>query len=295
MEQAIHIKFSKEGMLLLNVILAFILYGIALSVKEQDFIELRHRWKSTLVGVLSQFVLLPFITYLLVVVLQPDAYIALGLILVAACPGGNVSNLITFLANGNVTLSISLTALSTLLAVFFTPFNMAFYAGQYEPSASVLKQVSLSLPEMLQTIVVLMFIPLMLGGLTRYFFERFAEKAAFFLQRASMVFLWLFIVFAFAGNAKTFADNIHLVFTTVLLHNALAFLGGFLFAYLARLPIADIKTITIETGIQNAGLGLILVFGFFDGNGMMALVAAAWGVWHLISGWLLAMVFKRWG
>jgi BASS family bile acid:Na+ symporter len=293
MQEAIQIKFSKEGMLVLNAVLAFILYGIALSIKKEDILALRTQWKSAITGVFSQFILLPLVTWLVILVLKPNAGIAMGMILVAACPGGNVSNLITYLAKGNVTLSISLTGLSTLLAVFFTPFNIAFYAKMYEPSSLLLREVSLSFPEMLQTILLLMFIPLSLGGITSYFFNSFAAKAANVLQKISVVFLWLFIAFAFVGNAKAFTSNLHLVFGVVVVHNAVAFLSGYFAAKVTRLSLADTKTVIIETGIQNAGLGLILVFNFFEGNGMMALVAATWGVWHLLSGWVLAMAMRR--
>ncbi len=280
-------------MMLLNAVLAFILYGIALSIKRDDITALRTQWKSAITGVVAQFVLLPFVTFLLIMLLKPSAGIALGMVLVAACPGGNVSNLITFLAKGNVTLSISLTALSTILAVFFTPFNIAFYGALYAPSSEILREVSLSIMEVLQVILILMILPLALGGLTRHFFKSFAERATVVVQKISMLFLWLFIAFAFAGNASTFIQNIHLVFGIVLLHNALGFFTGFIAGRLMRLSVPDTKTITIETGIQNAGLGLILVFNFFDGNGLMALVAATWGVWHLISGWLLAWAMKK--
>lgn len=290
---SIQIKFSPAGMLLLNIILAVILYGIAVQIKREEILSVRKNWKSTLVGMFSQIVALPFITWLLILAIKPNPHIAMGMIIVAACPGGNISNFITFIAKGNVVLSVSLTGISVLLSVLITPFNISFYGNLYPPVAALLNTIEMGVGDMLQTFFLLLILPVFLGLFTQYKFPNFAQKVANVIKKISMLLLIAFIVGAFASNAKVFIDNVSLVFSLVLLQNTLAFFTGFSLSKLFRLSWKDVKTITIETGIHNAGLGLILIFNFFDGNGGAALVAALWGVWHLLSGFVIAKIFSR--
>jgi BASS family bile acid:Na+ symporter len=287
------INFSEKSLLALNAILAIILYGIALQIKREEIFSLLKNKKSALVGFLAQVFALPFVTFLMLIVLKPSAPIALGMIIVAACPGGNISNLIAFIARANVGLSVSLTAFSTLFSVVSTPFNIAFYGSRYEPVKALLQTINMSVQDMLQTFLLLLVLPIVLGFFTQSKYPKAAAVIGKFIRKISMLLLWIFIALAFASNAKAFIANAAAVFGLVFLHNSLAFGTGFLLAKLAKLPDSDVKTITIETGIQNAGLGLIIVFNFFGGNAGAAMVAAMWGVWHLISGFVLAKVFSR--
>ena len=133
------VSFSAGSLMLLNGILAVVMFSIAIDLKPSDFRAFTKAPKPLIVGLLSQFVLLPVLTYLLVIVVQPQASVALGLILVAACPGGNISNFITHRAGGNTALSVSMTAFSTVGAILLTPFNIAFWGSLYAPSASLLR------------------------------------------------------------------------------------------------------------------------------------------------------------
>lgn len=287
------INFSPQSLTALNVILALVLFGIALELRKEDFTSLLKNKKSALAALFSHFIILPVITFLLVLVIKPTASIALGMILVGACPGGNMSNFFTHLAKGNTALAVSITSVSHLLAIVLTPLNFSFYGSLYPPAAALLKEIHLSVWEVFQTITVVIIIPLVAGMLLRHYQNNFAERIMPYMKKFSLAAFVFFLVAAFASNAKIFVSTLGFILPIVVAHNALALSCGYTFARLLKLPLADSKTITFETGVQNSGLGLILIFGFFNGLGGMALIAACWGVWHLISGGALAFWWGR--
>ncbi len=264
------------------------MFGIALDISPKDFKRLLQRPRPVFTGVISQFILLPAATFLMVYVIAPIPSIALGMFMVAACPGGNISNFITHLAKGNTALSISLTAIATLLAIIMTPFNLQLWGGLYGPTAEILREVSVSPFEMLKLVSILLGLPLLLGMWINHVFSNLAKKMAKVLKMGSLVFFIALVFLALFNNLDIFMEYIFYVFWIVLSHNLLAFFTGFSFARLMRLSQQDTRSITIETGIQNSGLGLLLIFTFFEGLGGMAILAAFWGIWHLVSGLLLS-------
>lgn len=289
----VQINFDSQSLWTLNIALAFVMFGIALSIDVQSFKPLLKKPKSIIIGVFSQFALLPAVTFLLVFLLNPDPSIALGMFLVAACPGGNISNFITHYSHGNDALSVSLTAIATLLAVVMTPVNLSFWAGLYEPTAQMLKQVSIAPFEMVQLVALILGLPLILG---MSFHKKYPQKAlriSKFFKKASLLFFILLVFMALQKNFDAFQTYVMQVFWLVLIHNVMAFLCGFSLGTFFKLPWKDVKTITIETGIQNSGLGLLLIFAFFEGLGGMAILAAFWGIWHLVSGLILGTFFNR--
>ncbi|MCB0269319.1 MAG: bile acid:sodium symporter family protein, partial [Calditrichaeota bacterium] len=249
--------------------------------------------RSMLVGMTGQFLLLPAVTYLLVRLMAPHPSIALGMMLVAACPGGNISNFITHFAKGNTALSVAMSATSTMAAVVMTPINFAFWASQYEPTAAILKEVALSPLDLMGTVFLLLGLPMTVGLLISHHFPQWAERAKKPLRYFSMAFFGIFITGALLANLDNFMNYIGLVVLAVFLHNALAISIGYTGARLLKLPEADRRAVAIETGIQNSGLGLLLIFDFFSGLGGMALIAAWWGIWHIISGMTLAIFWSR--
>ena len=289
----IRLHMSKDNLLLLNFLLAFLMFGIALNLKISDFRRLFQYPKKTLAGVLSQWVVLPFITYLLILVIKPSASVALGLILVAACPGGNMSNFLSSYAKGNVALSVTLTAISTVICVFMTPFNFALYGNMYEPTRTLLKEISIEPWDMYSTVFTILAVPLAIGMLFAHFLPAITRKIIKPVQVVSLIIFIAFIVFAFLANYSIFLQVIQIIFILVLLHNMLALFTGFGIATLFRLDFKDKKCIAIETGIQNAALGLILIFTFFEGLGGMAVTAGWWGIWDLISGLAIAFYWNR--
>ncbi|SFB40867.1 bile acid:sodium symporter family protein [Algoriphagus aquimarinus] len=289
---SIQLNFSSSDLLLLNLALALIMYGVALDLRFEDFKYLVKNPKGFILGIFSQFLLLPFLTWCLVLIMKPPPSVALGMFLVAACPGGNVSNFLTSLARGNTALSVSLTGFSSILCIISTPLNFALWAGFYAPTSNLLRDISLNYTEAFTTVALILGLPLLLGIITHKYAPVFAEKASKILKPLSILIFAAFIVIAFAGNFDLFTKYISLIFLWVLAHNFVALGSGFLTGKIFKLPLADVKTMTIETGIQNSGLGLVLIFTYFDGLGGMAIITAWWGIWHLISGMCIASLWK---
>lgn len=289
---SIQLNFSQSDLLLLNLALALIMYGVALDLRLEDFKYLIKHPKPFFVGVLAQFILLPFLTWCLILAIQPPPSVALGMFLVAACPGGNVSNFLSNLAKGNTALSVSLTGFSTVFSILSTPLNFALWAGLYGPTSHLLQEISLDISQVFVTVGMILGIPLFLGIATRTLADRWADRFRKVLQPLSLLIFACFVILAFAGNFDIFLQYISRIFLWVLAHNLLALSTGFFSAKAFKLSLADVKTLSIETGIQNSGLGLVLIFTYFDGLGGMAVITALWGIWHLISGIAIAGYWK---
>ncbi|MET1260069.1 bile acid:sodium symporter family protein [Flagellimonas sp. DF-77] len=283
----VHINFDTQSLWVLNVALALVMYGIALEIDLSDFKALSKKPKLVLTGVFSQFVALPAVTFALVWMVEPQASMAMGMFMVAACPGGNVSNFFTHLAKGNTALSVTLTAIATLLAVVMTPFNLGFWGSLYPPSAEILQQVSIAPAEMIRLVALLLGVPLVLGMVVNRYRPRLAARMAKGFKIGSLLFFIALVFLALHKNRDIFLDYVFYVFWLVLLHNLVAFLTGFSLAKFMGFSKDNVRCITMETGIQNSGLGLLLIFTFFDGLGGMALLTAFWGIWHLVSGMVL--------
>ncbi len=285
---AVQLSFNAESLFLLNICLGLIMFGVALNLKLADFEIIWQQPKAVLLGLSSQLLLLPAFTFVLIYLLQPHPSMAMGMVLVAACPGGNISNFISHLAKANVALSVSLTSIVTLLCAFTTPFNFVFWGSLLSVPSELSTQIHLDFWEMVQTIVFLIVLPVLLGsGVARYT-PYITQKMKKPIQTLSLVIFVGFVLIAFYNNFSTFLDYFQYIFLLVLLHNALALFLGLGVSKLGRLGTAETRTIIIETGIQNSGIALIIIFNFFDGLGGMALIAAWWGIWHIIAGLSLA-------
>ncbi len=280
----LQLNLDSGGLHVMNVSLAIIMFGVALELTIDDFKKVAKNPKGTVIGLASQFFLLPALTFLMVIVLEPHPSLALGMMMVAACPGGNISNFFSLLARGNPALSVSMTAFATLLSIIMTPFNFTFWAGLYEPTNIILTEIHLDLFEVFRIIVLILGIPLVLGMTLRHFKDKFSTRISPYIKNFGIVFFAGFVIIAFSMNFDNFIKYVHMVIALVFFHNAIALSSGYGIAYLFKLPRKDRKSISIETGIQNSGLGLLLIFNFFDGLGGMALVAAWWGIWHIIAG-----------
>ena len=287
---SVRLNFSSGSMFILNITLGFIMFGVALEMKVQQFIDLFKNPKSLIVGLISQFVLLPAATFGLVMLLNPPPSIGLGMILVACCPGGNISNYISAVSKANVALSVSLTAAGTLLAIFVTPLNFSLWGSLYYSAASIIKPIELDIFQMFQTVFILLGIPMFIGMAVFYYFPKLTAKIIKPIKIISLLVFIGFIVGAFIANRVYITETFYLILILVFIHNSLAYFTGYTTARLASLPKKDIYTIAIETGIQNSGLGLALIFNpkLFGGIGGMAFIAAWWGVWHMVSGLGLA-------
>ncbi len=301
----INVAINPAGMNTLNIILAFVMFGVALGIKPGTFLEIVKNPKAAIIGACCQFVLLPALTFVLAILMNDwiSPMMGLGMILVAACPGGNISNFISSLSKANIELSVSLTAISTSCAIFTTPANFAFWGGLYLKYASnhitqTLPALNIPFWEVFKTVVILLGIPLLLGILCSRYLPKLTEKLKKPFQYLSIAFFVAMVLLAFGQNFNAFIQCIKYIFIVVLIHNLLALLIGYSTASAFRLPWQDRRTITIETGIQNSGLGLVLlfnpvIFGDFPPHGGMLVITAWWGIWHIISGLTTAFIFTR--
>lgn len=290
---SVQVHFNSGQLFVLNLCLAFIMFGVALDLRVDNFSALFRRPKALLVGMSSQLVLLPILTLGLVFLFRPPPSIALGMLLVAACPGGNVSNFAVHLARGNAALSVLMTTVSTLGAVAVTPLYFTVLAPLAPGSQSLRQDIYVNPMDMVSTIVQLILIPLAIGMYVHYRFPRLTSRIQKPIQRLSILIFLGFVVFAVHGNFDNIVNYLHIIFLLVLAHNGSALFLGYWWARVNRLSVADARAISLETGIQNSGLGLILIFNFFHGLGGMAMIAAWWGVWHLVSAFTMAMLWRR--
>ncbi|MBX7059423.1 MAG: bile acid:sodium symporter family protein [Leptospirales bacterium] len=289
----VRLNFNPASLTALNIILGFVMFGVALDMKLADF---RNAWRSPkpiLIGLFAQFVLLPAATFGLVWLIRPAPSIALGMFLVASCPGGNISNFLTHLARGNTALSVSMTAVSTFVATFMTPLNFSLWAGLYAPTQALLRDFTLDRWEMLLAVFLLLGLPMSIGLFVSQRFPAFSHRLKTPMRYLSIAIFGLFVIGALAANFRYFLDYVGYVVFFVMLQNGAALFSGYAAALLSRLPEGDRRAVAIEVGIQNSGLGLILIFNFFDGLGGMAIIAAWWGIWHILSGLSVAFWWRR--
>jgi len=288
----VQINFDANGLWVLNLALAVVMFGVALGVTLNDFKQLKRQPKLVFLGIALQFVLLPLVTFLFVLLIKPQPSIALGMMMVAACPGGNISNFMTHLAKGNTALSVSLTAFATFLAMLMTPLNFQFYGNLYQPTALLLESVELNFMELVKLVLLILGVPLILGMTLRSKNAKLAQKLSKILKPFSIIVFVAIVIIAFSQNLDIFYDYIDRVLLIGISHNITALVLGFLVAKAFGLSFKNQKTLAIETGIQNSGLGLLLIFTFFNGLGGMAILAAFWGIWHIVSGLSLAMYWS---
>lgn len=303
---ALSINFGQGGMAVVNIILAFIMFGVALGIKFHTFKDVIKNPKSVFVGIFLQWVALPAVTFAVALILSPviTPMIALGMILVASCPGGNISNFMSSLSKGNIELSVSLTAITTAFAPLVTPFNFFLWGSLYSQIIAIRSNIpTLVIPffPMLEQIFLLLGVPIILGMLCARYCPGITKKISKPTQYISILLFLAMVVASFSQNFKLFIENLHFVCIIVLIHNGFALATGYFGARLAKLPIRDCRSLTVETGIQNSGLGLILLFNphifppeIWHGHyGGMLIITAWWGIWHIISGLTVSYLFRR--
>lgn len=299
--------------LVMSIVLALIMFGVALGIQPRMLKDVFAHPKSIITGLLLQWVALPAVTFLLILLLKPwlTPMVCLGMLLVASCPGGNVSNFISSFAKGNVELSVSMTAVSTVCAPLVTPANFWLWGNLYLKTIQNTADLSiphLSIPfsEIFTTVFVILAIPVALAILFTRHFPELSEKMRKPFSVFSLMVFVIMVLGMFIPNWQLFIKYIGFIFLLVLVHNACALGTGFCGARLMRLPKPDVKSLTIEVGIQNSGLGLTLLLnpmifrpevwnnpqtGVMYGG--MLFVTAWWGIWHIISGLVVASIVRN--
>ena len=273
--------------------LVLVMFSVALGLRVDDFAFLREKPLLFAGGVISQVVILPLVTFLLILVLRPAASIALGMIVVACCPGGAVSNLLTYLSRGNVAVSVALTATSSLLAAILTPTSILFWSQAYEPTATLLRTLDVNPLIFIGQTTLLLAVPLVLGMVLA---ARAPDVAARIKKRTTVLGVSVLVGVIIYGIVYFFPvlfPALPLLGGIVVLHNALAFATGALAGRALSCLSATRRALTFEIGIQNSGLALVILLSQLKGLGGAAAIAAVWGVWHLIAGGLLAVFFRQ--
>ena len=291
----VRLNFGSNGSLILSIVQAFVMFGVALGIKLHNFRTAFAKPKAVITGFCAQVLVLPAVTFALVYIFRSylSVTVALGAILVSCCPGGNISNFISSISRGNIELSVSLTSISTVLAVVITPVNFTFWGNLFISSSDLVRELDIPISQVFYTLFFIIGLPLALGVMCSRLLPDFTRRIAKPIQNISMLIFMAMVVIAFAANFEYFCWYIGYILLIVLVHNAMAFASGYFPARIMGLNSRDCRTITIETGIQNSGLALMLIFNpaiFPPGlqTGGMAFMAAWWGVWHIISGLVLS-------
>lgn len=285
--------FTPSSLMILNVVLGLIMLGIALDVSPKDFKVVFKHPKSFVIAILAQLLILPAVTFGLTFLLPVGPSMALGMILVASCPPGNISQVLTHRSGGNVALSVSMTAVGNLIYIFFMPLSIAFWGSLHPTASLLLHEVALDPIKMLLEVFLIIGLPFLVGLFLRAKFATFAKKIQPTVKWFSLIALIGFIFAALLGNWSIFVAFLGIIVLVVTVHDAVALAIGYTTAYLGRLGTPERKAMTFEVGIRNAGLGLGLIFAFFDGLGGMAIVAGWWGIWDIIAGLIVAGLWAR--
>jgi len=289
----ITIDFNPESLVALNVLIAIMMFGVSLELKPADFKRILQSPKAPIIGLLLQFLFLPLITCLVTWWLAIDPMLALGMMLVAACPGGTFSNIMTWMAKGNVAVSVSMTAVSSMAASVLTPINFAFYAWLNPNTRALLTEISMDPVGLLALVFLVLGVPLVLGMWVGQRFPSLSRKVEKPLRLLALMVMFALAMLAFAKNTDQFVQYFDLFLVLVVAHNGLALTLGYAGAALVGLPVADRRAIALEVGIQNGALALVIIFTFFPNASGMLLIAAFWGVWHLVSGLALSFIWSR--
>ena len=298
------INFNRTGNWLLLLFMAVVMYGVALGLKPQFFRGVFNRPRSLFIGLVCQWLVLPFVTFLMCVLLRGfiPPLVAMGLILVASCPGGAVSNFMTSYAKGNAELSVLMSTVTTLAAPIFTPINYAIWGGLYvkymdSRAGEVLRTLQVPPLQIAMTVILIIGVPVLLGLITVKFAPNASAKLKELMRYLSIAVFIVVAAIMISQNIILFEEYIGYIFIIVLIHNLLGFGVGYTASTIGKTPVKDRRAVTLEIGTQNSGLGLLLLFntGIFPpevAKGGMVFVTAWWGVWHIVSGLILGTVFR---
>lgn len=290
---ALRLHFNPEQMAVLNLAMAFLMFSVALDVRLSDFRKVVDYPKSVLVGLTVQYLLFPLFTLGIIRLFQPPVSMALGMVLVSMCPSGNMTNFLVHFAKANVALSVTLNAVIILLATVVTPAGFLFW-GKYVPDSEVLRtSFEIRFADMALIIIQLILAPLLVGMWLHHRFPEATARVRPWAQRVSLLIFFAILALALLGNWDNLMQYLGFVFVVVAVHNLVALSTGYGLARLVRLPELDCRTLAFESGVHNTALGLLLIFKFFGGLGGMALVAAWWGIWDLVTGVGLASFWRR--
>ncbi len=271
------------------IALMLVMFGVALGLRVKDFRILAAQPSLYIGGVFAQVLVLPLVTFGLIHVISPPPSIALGMIVVACCPGGSVSNLLTYLSRGDVAVSVALTATSSMLAAFLTPVSTLFWAQAYAPTAKLLASLEVSPLLFIGQTTLLLAIPLAAGMIVAVRAPDFAMRIRKRTTLTGAAVLGGTIIYGIVYFYPILWPAVGLLASVTIIHNTVAFATGATIGWVLSRQSAVRRALTFEIGIQNSGLALIILLAQLKGVGGAAAIAAVWGVWHLIAGGLLVI------
>lgn len=266
----------------ISILLGIVMFGMGLTLRAKDFSEVLTRPLQVLIGIVSQFVLMPVLAYGLCVVLNLPQEIAVGVILVGCCPGGTASNVMTYLSKGDVPLSVTISACTTLLAPIVTPGLIYLFAREW---------VEVQAAGMFLAIVNIVIVPIVAGVVVNALFGKFIKNVVVALPLISVTAIVSIVCAVVAVSQARLAETGALIFAVVVLHNGLGLLFGYVVAKVFKLGLPQRKALSIEIGMQNSALGVALASAFF--NPLAAVPSAIFSVWHNISGPIVATIFAN--
>lgn len=266
-----------------NLLLGIVMFGMGLTLKVQDFAVVFKRPYDILLGFAAQFTIMPLLAVVLARLFRLPTDLAVGVILVGTCPGGTSSNVMTYLSHGDVPLSVGMTAVSTIFAPMLTPLLTLLYAGQ---------KVEVSVMAMFMSILQVVFIPLVLGFILNYFYDKFMTHVTRLLPLVSTVAIVMIVASVVSHNSSKIMTSGLLIIAVVVLHNTLGYLIGYGTAKLLRRDTTKCRTVALEVGMQNSGLATGLAAAHFAQYPLAAIPGAVFSVWHNISGAILVNIFN---
>ena len=279
--------------LVLGLVLATMVFSVALELRLDDFRRVAQSPGAVVCGLIAQFILLPVATWLATLVLDLPSNVEAAMILVAACPGGSLSNVVTHFGRGNTALSVSISAVASVIALFATPFNFSWMVATNPATAGWLQTLNIDPSDIWISLFALLALPLALGLTLTRRLPDFSARIRKPLGNFSLIALLAFIVLGLIKERQLLTLGLLPTLGLVVVHNASGLLMGWVTSGVMGLNTADRRAVTIEGGMQNAGLALGIIAVQFNADLGMVIIASLWGIWHIVSGMSLALLWRR--
>ena len=277
----------------LSCVLALMVFSVALELKVDDFRRVAKTPKAVICGLIPQFILLPVGTWLATLVLDLPPNVEAAMILVAACPGGSLSNVITHFGRGNTALSVSVSAVASIIALVATPFNFGWMIATNPATAGWLRELNLDVSGLWMSLLLLLAIPMALGLWIAHRFPAFTAKIQKPLANISLIALLAFIVLGLLKERQLLTVGLLPMLAIVVVHNGCGLFFGWITSVVMNVSERDRRAVMIEGGMQNAGLALGIIALQFNSDLGMVIIASLWGMWHIVSGLSLAFWWRR--
>jgi len=279
--------------IILSLVLALMVFSVALELKVDDFRRVLQTPKAVLCGLIPQFILLPVGTWLATLALDLPANVEAAMILVAACPGGSLSNVVTHFGCGNTALSVSVSAVASVIALVATPFNFGWMIASNPATAGWLRELNLDASGIWVSLLVMLAIPMSLGLLFSHQFPSVTARIQKPLANLSLAALMAFIVLGLLKERQLLTLGLLPMLAIVIVHNASGLLFGWLTSVAMGVSVRDRRAVMIEGGMQNSGLALGIIAVQFNSDLGMVIIASLWGIWHIVSGMSCALYWRR--